>query len=153
MKREATLVIAITYDDDITDAGSVADAVDQLLETSMSTMDILSDYGNPYIGPAMVSEFPEEDTPVREESKYKVNGIPIAAKQFAYDGCHKIYLLNTPGDVQDATETGYGVLPISELQESYENSCGLKFIQTWSTFIDVARQCEEATFEGFSNAN
>jgi hypothetical protein len=49
MKTE-TLTIEIRFDERITDADSVGVAVDTLLETAMSTPDILEEYGNPSIG-------------------------------------------------------------------------------------------------------
>ena len=30
--------------------------------------------------------------------KMKINGIEITAKHFVYDGCHKIYLINSEAD-------------------------------------------------------
>ena len=78
----------------------------------------------------------------------KVNGINITAREFAYDGCHKIYLLDSRGEVQDAMDCGYGVLPIEELRDTYESSCGLRFINTWS-LDSIVQQGDEAVFEGF----
>jgi hypothetical protein len=45
MKRTETLQIAVTFDDEQTDAESLASALDILLETSLSTPEIMSDYG------------------------------------------------------------------------------------------------------------
>ena len=30
----------------------------------------------------------------------KINGKPVTATEFAYDGCHKMYLINSPEDRQ-----------------------------------------------------
>ena len=46
----AKLSIEIRFDPDITDADSLAAAMDQLLETTLSTPGILEDYGNPALG-------------------------------------------------------------------------------------------------------
>lgn len=42
---EATLEVRVRYQPDVTDAESVAAALDQLLETALSTPDILGEYG------------------------------------------------------------------------------------------------------------
>jgi len=49
MKTE-TLTIEIEFDERITDADAVGVAVDNLLETAMSTPGILDEYGDPSIG-------------------------------------------------------------------------------------------------------
>ena len=51
---------------------------------------------------------------------------------FAYDGCHKIYLIENKDEIKEATEYGYELLPIRLLKETYENSCELKFINFWN---------------------
>ena len=59
--EKATLTLDITYDPNITDADSVAVALDKLMETALSTPDILDEYGSPEIGAFYVSGvFPEE---------------------------------------------------------------------------------------------
>lgn len=50
MIRAATLTLSTTFDDQCTDAESVATALDKLLETALSTPDILDEYGNPTFG-------------------------------------------------------------------------------------------------------
>lgn len=50
MLKTCRLMIEITYDDDTTDADSLAEAFDKLLETACSTPGILDEYGNPEIG-------------------------------------------------------------------------------------------------------
>lgn len=44
-----------------------------------------------------------------------INGQTSPATEFAWDGCHKIYLLDN-GDADKNGEAGYKVLPVSELQ-------------------------------------
>ncbi|REJ65659.1 MAG: hypothetical protein DWQ31_17110 [Planctomycetota bacterium] len=53
---KATLYLDIEFDEQTTDAESVASALDTLMETALSTPDILSEYGNPRIGPFYVAE-------------------------------------------------------------------------------------------------
>ena len=37
----------------------------------------------------------------------KINGIEITAKEFAYDGCHKIYLIESQEQRDEADSYGY----------------------------------------------
>jgi hypothetical protein len=71
-----------------------------------------------------------------------INGKETTAKQFAYDGCHKIYLLESENDVWEARDCGYDVLPISGLRKTFYNSCGLQFISNWKLDKDYVRQFE-----------
>lgn len=60
----------------------------------------------------------------------KVNGKFIwSCGYFAYNGCHKIYVLEDKADVELALEYGYRLYPIEEIQHTYETSCPLKFIE------------------------
>ena len=47
---KSTLTIDVEYDPDITDDESLAVALDRLMETALSTPDILDEYGNPRVG-------------------------------------------------------------------------------------------------------
>lgn len=60
-----------------------------------------------------------------------INGKRVKAKEFAFDGCHKIYLLDRVEDRTEALEVGYEILPIKQLRRTYECSCPLKFIHNW----------------------
>lgn len=77
-----------------------------------------------------------------------VNGKPVAATEFAWDGCHKIYLIATPADRTAFTEEyGYesdDIHPVSELPQAWEDSCGLRFI-SWSDLSvpDLVHQFDE----------
>lgn len=75
-----------------------------------------------------------------------INGNEITAKEFAWDGCHKIYLLNSKRDKDQAISMGYGIYPISQLEETFKNSCPLRFIQAWNFSITYVPQFEEAVF-------
>lgn len=60
----------------------------------------------------------------------KVNGKHIMSNgYFAYDGCHKIYILEDKKDVEMAMEYGFRLYPTFELQKTYRDSCPLKFIE------------------------
>ena len=59
----------------------------------------------------------------------KVNGKHIMSNgYFAYDGCHKIYILEDKTDIETAMEYGFRLYPTLELQKTYRCSCPLKFI-------------------------
>ncbi|MCE9554678.1 MAG: hypothetical protein K8T91_15080 [Planctomycetes bacterium] len=45
--QKATLTVEVTYDSAVTDAESIANAADRLLETALSTPGILEEYGSP----------------------------------------------------------------------------------------------------------
>ena len=75
-----------------------------------------------------------------------INGHEITAKEFAFDGCHKIYLMNTAEDKKVFTEYGYDFYPIENLQEVYETSCMLKFISNGDLENSPVEQGEEAIF-------
>jgi len=67
----------------------------------------------------------------------KINGWRTAALAFAYDGCHKIYLIEDLKDVPEMLEYGYKILPIQEIKYTWEeDACPLKFISTWSETLD-----------------
>ena len=61
----------------------------------------------------------------------KINGQLTDAKHFAFDGCHKIYLIESEPDAAEARHSGYDIRPIEELESAYESSCGLRFISNW----------------------
>ena len=73
-----------------------------------------------------------------------INGIKTDAKEFAYDGCHKIYLIENDNDKKECLETSYEILPISKLKQTYKNSCSLKFINNWSLTTSFVSQFENA---------
>jgi hypothetical protein len=80
----------------------------------------------------------------------KINGKTITGDRFAFDGCHKIYIIDTPEEETQALKYGYNIYPIKEIEEAYNDSCSLKFISNWpldDNFVSYANQCEEATFE------
>jgi hypothetical protein len=86
----------------------------------------------------------------------KINGLQVTAKKFAFDGCHKIYLIENKAEEKEALSYGYHILPIRELPQAYENSCSLKFISNWplelheENFISYVGQFEDAHFEGIA---
>ena len=77
----------------------------------------------------------------------KVNGYEITQEMFAYDGCHKIYLLDSQSEQREAMEKGYEIHHISELETIFEQSCALRFISTWDLIEYPVSQFEPAIFE------
>lgn len=77
----------------------------------------------------------------------KINGKEIKAKQFAYDGCHKIYLIEDTDDLKEAKDIGYDIYDIKLLKETYDDSCSLRFINNWKLTEQIVPQFETAKFE------
>jgi hypothetical protein len=73
----------------------------------------------------------------------KINGVEILGKQFAYDNCHKIYIIEDNEDLNVAKDCGYDIFDITELEDKYNNSCSLKFISNWKLDKEYVRQFEE----------
>ena len=75
-----------------------------------------------------------------------INGQHTDAKEFAYDGCHKIYLLESEDDFYEARDSGYDIIPIASLRKTYDRSCGLQFISNWKldkSFVNQFEQWED----------
>lgn len=78
----------------------------------------------------------------------KINGIEVVTNgKFAYDGCHKIYIIEDEQDEKEAIEFEYDLLPIEKLKETYEDSCPLKFISNWKLDKYYVSQFKEAKIE------
>lgn len=84
-----------------------------------------------------------------------INGIEIKAKKFAYDGCHKIYLIDNMEAEKEAKKYGYKIYNIKKLVDCYIYSCSLRFISRWDENITsiVDQFAEEVVFEGFDISN
>ena len=65
------------------------------------------------------------------------------AKEFAYDGCHKIYLLESEDDRYEAEDSGYEIHDIGSLRSMYNASCGLQFISNWKMDKSFVKQFEQ----------
>lgn len=57
-----------------------------------------------------------------------INDVNVPTKEFAFDGCHKIYLVSSDEGRNELIGYGYTILPISDLPDVWENSCSLRFI-------------------------
>lgn len=76
-----------------------------------------------------------------------INKKETTAKEFVYDGCHKIYLIEDEEDKRDALDCGYEIRPIKELEKTFEGSCPLRFIHNWKLDKTYVAQFESATFK------
>lgn len=78
----------------------------------------------------------------------KVNGKEIVGERFAYDGCHKIYVVENDEEAMEAASYGYELLPLRKLQGIWDISCELRFISPWNLNKEkYVKQFEEAKFE------
>ena len=77
----------------------------------------------------------------------KINGQEIIADKFAYDGCHKIYIIEDEEDLEMAKEYEYEIHDIKELEDIYIQSCELRFIDNWKLDKCFASQYERVVFE------
>lgn len=62
-----------------------------------------------------------------------INGKRVDATEFAYDGCHKIYLIATEEDRETMKDCGYeedDIYPVSDLAAVWEDTCFLRFINS-----------------------
>lgn len=76
-----------------------------------------------------------------------INNEPVKHNgTFAYDGCHKIYIIEDTQDRADAIDLGYKIWHIDDLEDAYNTSCPLKFISNWKLTITYAEQGEDAIF-------
>ena len=77
-----------------------------------------------------------------------INRKKVTAKYFAYDGCHKIYLLNNDEEIEECSVSGYRMLPIAKLKDAFEKSCSLRFISNWDLDKpDYVKQFQTARFK------
>ena len=74
----------------------------------------------------------------------KINGIEVKGKSFAYDECHKIYILEKKYQEAEAIKIGYNILSIDRLEETYNKSCPLKFINSWDLKKQYVAQFEDS---------
>lgn len=77
----------------------------------------------------------------------KINGKEVLGTKFAYDGCHKIYIIEDDKDLMEALNFNYDIFPIGKLEDTYNKSCPLKFISNWKLNNCYVPQFEDAKFE------
>lgn len=80
----------------------------------------------------------------------KINGIEVVGNKFAFDGCHKIYVLEDMEDIEDMKNKGYNendMYDIKDIEKIYNLSCELRFIHNWKLTKTYVSQFEKAIFE------
>jgi len=80
-------------------------------------------------------------------AKY-INGKEITATAFAFDGCHKIYLLDE-SQYDEYKALDYTLYDIDELPRAWADTCPLRFIDSGDLSESIVSQFEPATFEGW----
>lgn len=83
----------------------------------------------------------------------KINNVEINAKSFAWDGCHKLYILNDQKAEKEAKELGYNIYAIDSLLSAFVYSCPLRYIHEWGgNFKTIVEQAaDKVVFEGFNS--
>ena len=76
----------------------------------------------------------------------KINDKKVKGEFFAFDNCHKFYILENEEEKQQALECGYSIYHIRILEEEYKKACELKFISNWSLNVQYVKQFENAIF-------
>lgn len=77
----------------------------------------------------------------------KINGKPVVGDSFAYDGCYKFFVCETKEDEEMMERSGYTIVPIEYLEETYRKSNVFSFIDTARLTRIYADQFEPVTFE------
>lgn len=74
----------------------------------------------------------------------KINDVEVIGNRFAFDGCHKIYIIEDDNDYNEAVSYGYNIHNISELEDIYRHkTCDLVFISNWKLTIRYVEQFAE----------
>ena len=79
----------------------------------------------------------------------KIGRYNIKAQEFFFDGCHKIYLIETPHDKKGFLSNGWeecDIYTIDQLIEIYRTACPLKFISTCKLKTIVPQGVSQVTF-------
>lgn len=77
----------------------------------------------------------------------KINNLEVVGNKFAYDDCHKIYIIEDDKDFKEAQELDYTIYKIDKIMGIYQNSCPLRFISNWKLDKNYVYQYEKAVFE------
>lgn len=94
----------------------------------------------------MLDKLKEVNKMLDTELILEINGKTVIGNKFAYEGCHKIYICENENDILEAMNIGYKIFDIEYIEEVYNNSCSLRFINNWKLTEVYAEQFEEANF-------
>lgn len=67
------------------------------------------------------------------ETAAKIDAIEASGFHLAYDGCHKIYVIETSSDRSEMRDSGYDdadIFPASQIRRLINQSCFLVFVQS-----------------------
>lgn len=74
----------------------------------------------------------------------KINDVEVLGNKFAFDGCHKIYIIEDDNDYNEAVSYGHNIHNINELEHIYRHeTCDLVFISNWKLTKRYVEQFEE----------
>lgn len=74
----------------------------------------------------------------------KINDVDVLGNRFAFDGCHKIYIIEDNNDYNEAVSCGYNIHDINELEHIYrDETCDLVFISNWKLTKRYVEQFEK----------
>ena len=76
----------------------------------------------------------------------KINNKEVIGNRFFFDGCHKIYIIEDNQDIEDMKQknwTDEDIYPIEELEETYHNTCSLRFISNCKLNKQYVKQGED----------
>lgn len=73
----------------------------------------------------------------------EINDVTVWADEFAWDGCHRIYVVTSPESRAEMLDLGYQLRPITELPDIWDRSCPLRFISSADLTIAFVRQMQE----------
>lgn len=76
--------------------------------------------------------------------KLIINGKEVKGKYFAYDGCHKIFILENENQVISARGLRYEIYHIKEIEEIWGISCPLRFINSYDLQETYVKQFEDS---------
>ena len=79
-----------------------------------------------------------------------INDKLITAYGFAFDGCHKFYLIESEEQAFELNELGYNLYLIEGLPAAWADSCPLRFIEKADLSETIVGQCEPAWFDGWN---
>ena len=114
MKTQLTL--EIQYDPALTDPEGLASALDRLLETALSTPDLLSEYGNPVVGEFLVADGRTAATGASRASPRLVLEIRGGLLQEAYCSDPRVEIALADWDTEDSLPDEPGIQVISDGQ-------------------------------------
>ena len=105
---KTTLTVEIEYDQNLTDPEGLACAIDRLLETALSTPDIMSEYGNPKVGEFFIAN----ETPTLPKPKIVLNiSGGVLQDVFGSDPATEVILVDWDCEGCSPSDTGIVEIP------------------------------------------